>query len=124
MKKKKKKVSIRKLQKKLWKLVSEFVRSRDKNICFTCGRYAEGSSYHAGHFISASVCPVSLKYDLGNIHGQCFHCNINLSGNWPNYYEKMIQVYGMVKVEELMRRRGESVKWFPADYEREISKYD
>ena len=56
----KKKQSISTLKKKLWKEFSLFIRNRDKWNCYTCGRRAEGSGLHAGHFISKSVGGISL----------------------------------------------------------------
>lgn len=94
-----------KLKKDLWKVFSKFIRTRDKNICFTCDRYAEGSGMHAGHFITGATCPPELYFDELNIHAQCYHCNINLSGNWVEYDRRMIKKYGKKVVDKLKQRQ-------------------
>lgn len=116
--KKKKKPSISKLKKKLWKACSLYIRLRDKGICFTCGRFAEGPGFHAGHFIPSSICGILLKYDEDNIHGQCFYCNINLGGYGARYHQRMVEEYGEVFVQELWEKKNQSnrAKWTEADY--------
>lgn len=85
----------------LWTWFSKFIRLRDKGICFTCGRYAEGSGYHAGHFIPSAVGGLALRYHEDNVHGQCYHCNINLGGWGERYAQVMEQKFGKVKVNQL-----------------------
>lgn len=77
------------LKRKLWKVFSEYIRKRDKGICFTCGRHAEGSGYHAGHFVPKSVGGIGLYFNEENVHGQCYNCNINLGGNTFIYGQKL-----------------------------------
>jgi len=96
---------LRALRKKLWTLFSLFIRTRDKFTCITCGKVAEGSGMHAGHFITGATCPASLYFDERNVHAQCYHCNINLSGNWVIYERKMIERYGQETVDELKLKR-------------------
>ena len=63
-----KKKSIGQLKKALWKVFSEYIRKRDKGICISCGRYAEGSGYHAGHFVPKSVGGLTLYFDEENAY--------------------------------------------------------
>jgi len=110
--------SISALKKKLWTKFSLFVRERDDYTCFTCGKQATGSGMHAGHFITGATCPISLYFDESNVHAQCYHDNINLSGNWVIYEENMIDMYGKEHVEDMKLRRtrlmGErkEVEWY------------
>lgn len=97
--------SISVLKKKLWTKFSLFVRERDNYTCFTCGKQATGSGMHAGHFITGATCPVSLYFDETNVHAQCYHCNINLSGNWVIYEERMRAKYGNEIVDQLKLKR-------------------
>lgn len=99
------KKSIRKLRKELWKLFSLYIRTRDKFTCFTCGKCATGSAMHAGHFITGATCPPELYFDETNVNAQCYHCNINLSGNWVIYEQKMIQKHGQSVVDDLKLKR-------------------
>lgn len=117
--------TVTRWKKEAWKHFSQWVKNRDKNICFTCGRYAEGSGMHGGHFITGAACPPSLYFDERNVHAQCYHDNINLSGNWPAYYEKMVQTYGEEQVQELMNMRHKKAgeKWDKTDYQKIEEKY-
>lgn len=82
------------LKKKLWKLVSEYVRRRDKGICFTCGRRKEWKWQQCGHYRTGATCKAYLFFDERNLNCQCFRCNINLSGNWREYQRRMHLKYG------------------------------
>lgn len=117
---KKSQASTSKLKARLWKVFSEYVRKRDKGICFTCGRKCEGSGYHAGHFIAKSVGGIVLYFHPDNVRGQCYHCNINLGGNSYIYGQKL----GEEKVKELYAlKNGAPQKWDARRYELEIEIY-
>lgn len=81
-----------KLHKTLWGLFSKFIRQRDNYTCFTCG--AKQFPSQAGHYRTGATCGKYLYYDERNVHCQCYHCNINLSGNWYAYQRKMHEIYG------------------------------
>jgi hypothetical protein len=97
--------SVSFLKKKLWKLFSKYIRERDKYTCFTCGKIADGSGMHAGHFITGATCPTELYFSETNVHAQCYHCNINLSGNWVIYEQKMLTKYGLETIDTLKKSR-------------------
>lgn len=119
------KVTITSMKKKLWGIFSLYVRTRDKYTCVTCGKKGEGSQIHGGHFITGATCPPKLYFDPANVHAQCYHCNINLSGNWVRYEDFMVRTYGQELVNDLKLRRtlemGQKVgtEW----YEGQISAY-
>ncbi len=115
--KKPKKETNAQLKKKLWKVFSAYIRSRDANICFTCGRKAEGSGYHAGHFIAKSVGGLALYFHEDNVHGQCYNCNINLGGNSYLFGKRL----GEEKVQELYALKGTITKDFP--FQKKIEHY-
>lgn len=102
---KKKVETISHHKKRVWITVSKFIRLRDKGICFVCGKYAEGSAYHAGHFIPGSICGVSLFFSEVNLHGECYNCNINLGGNGALYALAMQKKYGPDIIEKLNKER-------------------
>lgn len=106
------------LKRKLWKVFSEYIRRRDKNACFTCGRTASGSGYHAGHFISKAAGGLGLYFHEQNVHGQCYHCNINLGGNSYIFGQKL----GEKTCKELYALKNQIVKDFP--YEEKIKHYE
>lgn len=113
------KKSISTLKKKLWKEFSIFIRTRDNWICFTCGRKAEGSGLHAGHFISKAVGGLALYFDEENVNAQCYNCNINLGGNIWEYGQRL----GKEKVDSLYKKKLLYTKWSIEDYENKIKYY-
>lgn len=106
------------LKKKLWKVFSLYIRTRDKFVCFICGRKCEGSGYHAAHFIPKSVGGIILYFHEENVHGCCYHCNINLGGNLWEYGLKL----GDETVKKLYALKRQIVKDFP--YEEKIAYYE
>jgi hypothetical protein len=113
------KSSVSKLKRRLWTEFSLFIRNRDKGICFSCGRKVEGKGYHAGHFIAKSIGGLALYFNENNVHGQCYHCNINLGGNQWEYGQRL----GKEKVEELMKLKQVFTKWSEQDYLDKIKYY-
>jgi len=120
---KKGKSPISKLKRKLWTVFSKYIKERDDYICFTCGRKAEGSGMHAGHFISKSVGGMLLYFHEDNVHAQCYNCNINLSGNQYIYGQKL----GEEKVAELYKIKNQCLVLTPKEkiawYEEKIEHY-
>ena len=102
---KKKKPTITKLKLKLWELCKTITRTRHGNTCYSCRKEGlAGSNWHTGHFIASSVCSTELRYDLGNLRPQCYHCNINLSGNWIAFEEQLLQEMGDKHAATLKKR--------------------
>lgn len=77
---------------------NEYIRNRDEGKpCISCGRYYE---LQAGHYYSAGHYP-ELRFDENNVHGQCVHCNMYLSGNLIEYRKGLIKKIGEKEVERL-----------------------
>ncbi len=113
------------LKRKLWKVFGEYIRKRDRNICFICGKYATGSAYHASHFVPKSVGGLALYFHEENVHGCCYHCNINLGGNLYLYGKKL----GEKKCTELYKLKQVITKDYPyvskiEEYKNKIKKLD
>ena len=92
------------VKKKLWKLVSEFVRRSNANIdgfveCVTCGKIVEWKNADAGHFVGGHK--NYNFFDLRNIHPQCTYCNRYMHGNLIPYYEFMLEKYGKKVIDDL-----------------------
>jgi len=122
--KKRRKKSSRKAKKdKLWELTSKYIRLRqaDQNgnvNCVTCGQqmYWEKDGAQAGHFVPQAQGD-AVRFDLRNIHVQCFRCNINLGGNGPEYNAFMLKTYGQETIDELRRLSNTTVKYTEADFD-------
>ncbi len=84
------KTKLRKLKDQLWKLCREIQIEKYGRTCYTCDRTnLEGINCQLGHFIPSSVCSTEIRYSLDNLRPQCYHCNINLSGNWIEYEKRL-----------------------------------
>jgi hypothetical protein len=102
---------------------SKYIRLRDKNICFTCHRYAEGSGYHAGHCIPRASGGLLLYFHEKNVNGQCYYCNINLGGNGAVYNEMLREKYGDEVIKELLALKQKNIKYTIDDYKEKIEFY-
>jgi len=110
-----------KLKKKLWKLISLYVRTKDADSngyvsCVTCGITKHFKQMHAGHFIPQAQGD-AVKFDLRNIHPQDYRCNINIGGNGAEYYPFMLKRYGEATILELRRLSNETIKYSESDLE-------
>lgn len=95
----------KKPSKALWELCKRIIRASYPNTCYTCGKIGlEGANWHTGHFIAKSVCSSELAYDLKNLRPQCYHCNINLSGNWLAFEAHLFLDHGQEYIDELKER--------------------
>lgn len=103
---------VPKLKRKLWKVFSLWIKTRDKFTCFTCGRKGEGQGMHCGHYIPKSICGPGLYFHELNNHAQCFNCNINLGGYGAMYDINMTKKYGQEEVDKLWKIKADmSLQW-------------
>lgn len=89
-------------QKRLWRIVSEYVRQRDfkkyHGKCVSCSKTLDSwQDGQAAHFKPWSVCNGSFKYNVDNLALSCYFCNMN-SGADIGYR------FG----EEMKRRHGKN----------------
>lgn len=110
---------------------------RDKGQCFSCkkvipsycdrhGNVLPGwKACQAGHFITAANCGLTLYFHEMNVHCQCYHCNINLSGNWVEYEKRIIEVYGQDACDKLkwLKWNGD-IKYSRENYLLKIQEYN
>lgn len=111
-----KKKPLGKLEEKLWKVFSEFIRLRDADDngwcrCCTCGLVRHWKHIDAGHYISRGH--KYHKFNEKNVHAQCKGCNAFKQGDAVRYREFLIDKYGLKIVEDM-----ESSKSFPAGLDR------
>lgn len=106
------------LQKRFWKLTSDFVRIRDfekYGTCIACGkRFDSWQESQAGHYKSWASCRGFSKWDVKNIFGECAYCNTGFNGNevGANFKEGIIKRYGeerMVFINELAKHPVEKL---------------
>ena len=78
---------------RLWRLVSQYIRRRDRGICFTCGVEKDWKKdMTAGHMIHKKDAPIHFHEQ--NIHAQCKQCNKYLSGKGIEYLRNVQRKYG------------------------------
>lgn len=88
------------LQKRLWRLVSDYVRCRDwyayDGRCVATGRRIERwQDGNAGHFKAYSKCNAMFKFDETNIHLQSAQSNSwGDLDDWKAYEAELIRRYG------------------------------
>ena len=88
------------LKKKAVKACHQFVRARDADRpCISCGTFT--GQFHAGHYKTRGAYASLQFHSQFNIHKQCAHCNLYLSGNLALYRSNLIGRIGLAAVEWL-----------------------
>ena len=105
------------LKRKLWKIFSEYVRRRDKGICFTCGNKKRWQDQDAGHYIARSIGGMGLFFEEKNVHCQCTACNRFRHGNLVEYSLELRRKYGNTILEELAYKKKKITKFTTKDLE-------
>ena len=108
------------LFRKAWRVFSDFIRKRDKYICFTCGAKLEKKNSHAGHLIHGKTSPV--YFDPMNVHCQCIKCNLFLNGNRDVYLRNIQKKYGIKKGDWLLSQREKTHYFTISELEKIIEK--
>lgn len=113
-----KKGEITKLKEQLWQLCRQIQLRKYGRVCYTCGKSVpEGKGLHLGHYITSSLCSIPLRYDLRNLRPQCYHDNINLSGNWPAYKTRIEAELGAGITEQLLaENEATKGKIYPSEW--------
>jgi len=112
-----KKQSIKQLKNKAWEIFSEYIRKRDKGICFTCGIRKDWKQMQAGHFIHGKS--FATYFDERNVNCQCVGCNLYKSGARDEYAIKLEEKYGYGILQELKQLKNIKFR-FTRDYLEEI----
>ena len=94
---------------RVWKKCSEYVRRRDRGVCYTCGIIKPWKKQHAGHFRHGKTKPT--YFDDRQIHCQCPRCNKWLSGNLGIYGVNMIRDYGAEVVGDIIQQSYKFKLW-------------
>lgn len=120
---------MKKLDEKLWKIFSEYIRRRDALKysggdfvkCITCSHIAHFKEMDCGHFISRRH--LSTKFDEKNNHAQCKGCNGLKSGEQFKYSIAIDAKYGKGTAEMLHIKSRNLCKWGKFEFEILIKEY-
>lgn len=93
---------------------SDYIRTRDKYTCITCGLVGDKHNIDAGHYIPRAH--RLILYDEFNVHAQCFKCNCVYEGNTIIYRKKLIEKYGEEEVLRLENSQFVECKMSIQDY--------
>ncbi len=116
------KKSIGQLKKIADKVFSEYIRRRDKGVCFSCGNVKNWKYQQAGHFVSRSY--NRLRYDERNCHAQCMACNCYRAGNMAEYAERLEEKYGKGIIQQLNKEKRNLLQFKPKELLKIIEYYN
>ena len=115
-----------KLNAKLDKLFSEYIRKRDSDHrgickCISCGKEAPafGGSIHAGHFMSRRH--LATRWDAKNVKAQCAGGNTFRGGEQYRQSIGIDRKWGEGTSADLEQRANKIVKLNRTDYEEAIA---
>jgi len=94
---------------KLDDIFSKYIRLRDCDsewivICPLCWAKKHRKESQNMHFISRWV--LKYRFDEDNCHAWCMRCNVILNWNYMRYTRRMIEMYGIKKVDEMMNDKS------------------
>lgn len=123
------KETIGKLDAKLWKLFSEYIRRRDalkfsgadRVQCITCPHTGHYKEFDCGHFQPRQH--MGTKFDEKNNHAQCGKCNAFEGGEQVKYARVIDKLYGKGTSELLEIKARSLCKWMRYEYEEKIELY-
>jgi len=122
-----KKQTLGSLKKKLWKLISEYVRRKDADeggfvSCYTCGAPIHWKyEAQAGHAIPGRHGAVLFDVDI--IRPQCRRDNVFMGGRYEVFAAKLIKENGLEWFERKLAGAREIVKYTRSDVEDLIAAY-
>ena len=122
----KKKKSLKSLENKLDRTLSDYVRQKAADDggtarCITCGKLDYWKDMDCGHYIKRQY--KSTRWDIRNLGIQCRKCNRFAGGRMDEFALHIIQNQGLEVLEELGRLKHTTRKWTREELEQEIQKY-
>lgn len=112
---------LSKYKKELDAVFSRYVRNRDNNTCYTCGKVSEPTKSQNGHFVPRQY--LAVRWDEVNCHCQCYACNVLYNGQPSAYAARLEKEYGVGTVEMLESKRKILTRLKPDFYEYWIAHY-
>lgn len=112
------KATVPKLLEKATKIFNEYIRLRDQGTkqfagmfyCISCAKWKPIELMHAGHYMAAGH-HAAVRFDEGNVNGQCVGCNTFKHGNQALYRHNLIIKIGLEEVELIERKAKQVAKW-------------
>ncbi len=122
-------IDLKKLDKKLDRIMSFYIRIRDIvhnesgiSYCITCGRPHHWKQMHMGHFVTRDR--LAVKFNEDNLNGQCNHCNTYKKGDQAAHGFAIDRKYGKPGLAlSLLAMGAKKVKLSRMWYENEIKIY-
>lgn len=114
--------SVQFLKKRLDNVFSQFIRLRDKGVCFTCGIVKSWREQQNGHYISRGF--NSLRFDERNCNCQCVSCNVFRHGNMDVYALKLTEKYGADILKELSNEKRKIKQFTAEELKKLINQYE
>ncbi|TXH14886.1 MAG: hypothetical protein E6R03_08295 [Hyphomicrobiaceae bacterium] len=109
-------------KKKLWEKFSAWIKKRDGNICFVCGKTdLSGHNWHAAHVFSAGSYS-ALRWLVSNCFSGCYSCNVGKHGHYIEYHRLYKERFGEAAYNDLYEHRYDQKQWRLPDLQ-EIEKY-
>lgn len=120
-----KKQTVTQLKKKLDKVFSEYIRTRDMDngqaTCFTCGVKKPWKQMHAGHFQSRSK--LNTRFNPVNVQPQCPRCNLWSQGEQYQFGINLDKRYGKGTSERLRQESEQTRRITAAEYQELIDHF-
>lgn len=112
--------TLKQAHKYCWNKFSQYVRMKERGVCFTCDKRDVWKNQQAGHFVHRDC----LDFDERNIHCQCPRCNKWLNGNLIEYAVRLEKLYGFGIIREL-KKLGDKIRIFKVgELEKLAKEYD
>lgn len=104
-----KRYSLAKLHKRLWKLISEYVRRKNADAngyvrCISCGTIHHWKKVDCGHLVSRTHW--YTRYLETNLAEQCKGCNAFKQGAYTAFREGMVRRWGEETIKQVEERRN------------------
>lgn len=107
-----------------WKLVADAVFSdyirlsfsdmKWKVACVTCWGVYDWKKIQAGHYRQRGAS--KFRYDVRNVHPQCYTCNITLQWNYRDYGKFMERTYG-IEMDDYIYKSDSAYKFRDWEYQ-------
>lgn len=119
-------MTLSKLEKKLDKEFSDYIRRKDADDggtveCVTCGVLGFWREMDCGHFVKRQH--RATRWDERNASTQCRRDNHFMGGRQDDFAKAIIEKYGQEVFEELMQKKYQTFKVTRAYLEEMIDRY-